>query len=69
MASSAICTWLIYFVYPCGSLGGFVGPYGIGLIKGQGYAATTGLLLLAALLVMSFFMTVFICVREHAPSA
>ena len=52
-----------------GNLGGFVGPYGIGLIKGQGYAATTGLLFLAALLVMSFFMTVFIRVREHAEPA
>jgi ACS family tartrate transporter-like MFS transporter len=40
-----------------GNLGGFVGPFGIGYIKGTGSSASTGLLFLAALLVVAFFMT------------
>lgn len=42
-----------------GNLGGFVGPYAIGLIKGSGKSATAGLLFLSGLLVISFLMTLF----------
>lgn len=42
-----------------GNLGGFVGPYAIGLIKGTGRSATTGLIFLSALLVVAFLMTIF----------
>lgn len=53
-----------------GNLGGFVGPFAIGYIKGQGYPATTGLYLLAGLLLISFLMTYFIRIKENAtPSA
>jgi ACS family tartrate transporter-like MFS transporter len=47
-----------------GNLGGFVGPFAIGYIKGQGYPATTGLYFLAALLLISFLMTYFIRIKE-----
>jgi ACS family tartrate transporter-like MFS transporter len=47
-----------------GNLGGFVGPFAIGYIKGSGNAATTGLLFLAALLVVSFLMTLLIRINE-----
>lgn len=47
-----------------GNLGGFVGPFAIGYIKGQSESATTGLIFLAALLVVSFLMTVFIRIAE-----
>ncbi|MBB5423163.1 MFS transporter [Paraburkholderia sp. CNPSo 3155] len=43
-----------------GNLGGFVGPFAIGYLKGAGKSATPGLLFLSALLVMSFLMTYFI---------
>lgn len=49
-----------------GNLGGFVEPFAIGYIKGQGGSSTTGLLFLSGLLVMSFLMTFFIRIREHA---
>ncbi|MBP0597542.1 MFS transporter [Herbaspirillum sp. LeCh32-8] len=52
-----------------GNLGGFVGPSLIGYVKGSGGGATTGLLFLAALLVLSFLMTVFIRVRENTAAA
>ena len=42
-----------------GNLGGFVGPYAIGLIKGTGRGATAGLVFLSALLAVSFLMTLF----------
>ncbi|HEY3539017.1 MAG TPA: MFS transporter [Trinickia sp.] len=48
-----------------GNLGGFVGPFAIGYIKGSGHSATHGLLFLAALLVASFLMTFFIRVDER----
>ncbi|HDR9872798.1 TPA: MFS transporter [Burkholderia cenocepacia] len=48
-----------------GNLGGFVGPFAIGYIKGTGQSATPGLLFLAALLVASFFMTFFIRINEQ----
>ncbi|MFJ3057640.1 MFS transporter [Herbaspirillum sp. NPDC087042] len=52
-----------------GNLGGFVGPSLIGYVKGQGYAASTGLMFLAAMLVVAFLMTIFIRIRESAPRA
>ncbi|MFM0203708.1 MFS transporter [Paraburkholderia fungorum] len=48
-----------------GNLGGFVGPFAIGYIKGEGQSATAGLLFLSGLLVVSFFMTIFIRIAEH----
>ncbi|RQZ05289.1 MFS transporter [Burkholderia sp. Bp9031] len=48
-----------------GNLGGFVGPFMIGFVKGTGQSATPGLLFLAALLVVSFLMTFFIRVHEQ----
>lgn len=43
-----------------GNLGGFVGPYAIGLIKGsRGGSASAGLVFLSALLLISFVMTFF----------
>jgi MFS transporter, ACS family, tartrate transporter len=48
-----------------GNLGGFVGPFAIGYLKGDGKSATAGLYFLAALLVVAFFMTLFIRVQEH----
>ncbi|MEM5316360.1 MFS transporter [Paraburkholderia sp. JHI869] len=47
-----------------GNLGGFVGPFAIGYIKGSGQSATPGLLFLAALLVGAFLMTFFIRISE-----
>jgi MFS transporter, ACS family, tartrate transporter len=47
-----------------GNLGGFVGPFAIGYIKGDGGTATRGLLFLAGLLVVSFLMTLFIRLSE-----
>jgi MFS transporter, ACS family, tartrate transporter len=48
-----------------GNLGGFVGPFAIGYIKGAGKSATPGLLFLSALLVAAFLMTYFIRVNER----
>ena len=42
-----------------GNLGGFVGPYTIGYIKDWTGSAFGGLLFLAGLLFLSFFMTWF----------
>jgi ACS family tartrate transporter-like MFS transporter len=50
-----------------GNLGGFVGPFAVGYIKGRGGSSTTGLLFLSALLVMSCIMAVAIRLREHDP--
>jgi ACS family tartrate transporter-like MFS transporter len=47
-----------------GNLGGFVGPFAIGLVKGSGRSATTGLALLSALLAIAFLMTIFMQVTE-----
>ncbi|QBR03025.1 MFS transporter [Paraburkholderia pallida] len=52
-----------------GNLGGFVGPFAIGYIKGSGQSATPGLLFLAALLVASFLMTLFIRITEERISS
>lgn len=48
-----------------GNLGGFFGPFMIGYIKSTSKHATSGLLFLAALLVVSFLMTFFIRVTEQ----
>lgn len=55
----------IAIINSIGNLGGFVGPFVIGYIKGQGHGAAAGLLVLAALLVISFLMTWFIRVAEQ----
>lgn len=47
-----------------GNLGGFVGPSLIGYVKGAGNSATMGLLVLSALLVVSFMMTILIRIKE-----
>jgi ACS family tartrate transporter-like MFS transporter len=52
-----------------GNLGGFVGPYAIGLIKGTGRSATAGLVFLSALLAVSFLMTLFMRLPSSQPDA
>ena len=48
-----------------GNLGGFVGPFAIGLIKGsKGGSAAGGLVFLSALLLVSFFMTLFMRISD-----
>ncbi len=42
-----------------GNLGGFVGPYMIGFVKGETGSATAGLIFLAALILIAFAMTYF----------
>jgi ACS family tartrate transporter-like MFS transporter len=59
----------IAIINSIGNLGGFVGPFAIGYIKGQAGSATTGLLFLAALLVVSFLMTLLIRIKESRPGA
>lgn len=54
----------IAIINSIGNLGGFVGPYAIGYIKGAGNSASKGLLFLAGLLVISFLMTIFIRLDE-----
>jgi ACS family tartrate transporter-like MFS transporter len=51
-----------------GNLGGFVGPFAIGYIKGTGASATPGLLFLSGLLVLAFLMTLFLRLTEHTDS-
>jgi MFS transporter, ACS family, tartrate transporter len=43
-----------------GNLGGFVGPYVLGLVKGWTGSQGAGLLMLSALLLISFLMTYFV---------
>jgi MFS transporter, ACS family, tartrate transporter len=50
-----------------GNLGGFVGPYMIGVVKGTSSSATGALAFLAALLVIAFFMTLFMQVQNEEP--
>lgn len=53
-----------------GNLGGFVGPYMIGVIKGLGNSSpTSALAFLSALLAVSFLMTLFMQTRNPAESA
>ncbi|MFO1304853.1 MAG: MFS transporter [Burkholderiales bacterium] len=53
-----------------GNLGGFVGPYMIGVVKGStGGSATGALGFLSALLVVSFLMTLFMRLQEPEPEA
>jgi ACS family tartrate transporter-like MFS transporter len=47
----------IALINTIGSLGGFVGPYAVGLVKDATGSFTGGLLLLAALLLVSAFAT------------
>lgn len=47
-----------------GNLGGFVGPYAIGLIKGTGRSATAGLVFLSILLAISFLMTLLMRISD-----
>jgi len=49
-----------------GNLGGFVGPYAIGLIKGTGRSATAGLAFLSALLAVAFVMTILMRLGDGA---
>ena len=51
-----------------GNLGGFVGPYMIGVVKGTGSSATGALAFLSALLVIAFFMTLFMHVQNEEPA-
>ena len=47
-----------------GSLGGFVGPSLIGMVKGNSQSAANGLLFLSALLMAGFLMTLFMRVTN-----
>ena len=49
-----------------GNLGGFAGPYAIGLVKGSTGSATAGLIFLSSLLVVSFLMTALMRLEERA---
>jgi len=52
-----------------GNLGGFVGPYVIGVIKGSGNASpTSALTFLSGLLVISFLMTLFMQIQNKPDS-
>lgn len=52
-----------------GNLGGFVGPYAIGLLKGdKGGDASAGLVFLAALLLIAFLMTFFMRLSDDSRS-
>jgi MFS transporter, ACS family, tartrate transporter len=50
-----------------GNLGGFVGPYMLGVVKGTSNSATGALAFLAGLLVIAFLMTLFMRVQNEAP--
>jgi ACS family tartrate transporter-like MFS transporter len=55
-----------------GNLGGFVGPYMIGVVKGSGNgggSTTAALGFLSALLVVAFLMALFMRTRNEAPEA
>ena len=52
-----------------GNLGGFVGPFMIGVVKGSSSSATGALGFLSALLVVAFFMTLFMRVQNDAPES
>lgn len=55
----------IAIINSIGNLGGFVGPFFIGYVKGNSDSATTGLMLLAGLVFIAFLMTLFIRIKEH----
>jgi MFS transporter, ACS family, tartrate transporter len=48
-----------------GNLGGFLGPLAIGFTKKLGGSTAAGLLFLSGLLLVSFFMTLLIPIKEH----
>ncbi|MEJ8851306.1 MFS transporter [Variovorax rhizosphaerae] len=50
-----------------GNLGGFAGPYMIGVVKGTSSSATGALAFLSALLVIAFLMTLFMRVQYDQP--
>lgn len=52
-----------------GNLGGFVGPYAIGIIKGATGDTKVGLLFLSALLLISFLMVLFMKIDDKATQA
>jgi ACS family tartrate transporter-like MFS transporter len=54
----------IAIINSIGNLGGFVGPFFIGYVKETTHSATTGLMLLAALVCVAFLMTLFIRINE-----
>lgn len=55
----------IAIINSIGNLGGFVGPFMIGFIKGKTHSATSGLLFLAALLLVAFLMAYLMRIQEH----
>lgn len=55
----------IAIINSIGNLGGFVGPFAIGYIKGNTNSASTGLMFLAGLVVIAFFMTLLIRLDER----
>jgi ACS family tartrate transporter-like MFS transporter len=59
----------IAIINSIGNLGGFVGPFFIGYVKGSTHSATTGLMMLAALVCVAFLMTVFIRIDERRAAA
>lgn len=59
----------IAIINSIGNLGGFVGPFFIGYVKGSTSSATTGLMLLAALVCVAFLMTAFIRIDERKVAA
>jgi ACS family tartrate transporter-like MFS transporter len=59
----------IAIINSIGNLGGFVGPFFIGYVKGTTHSATTGLMLLAGLVCVAFLMTLFIRIDERRAAA
>jgi len=59
----------IAIINSIGNLGGFVGPFFIGYVKGNTHSATTGLMLLAGLVLVAFLMTILIRIKEHRVAA
>ena len=52
-----------------GNLGGFVGPYLIGVVKGWTGSAVAGLMFLSAMVLVAFFMTYFAKLEDKPGSA
>jgi ACS family tartrate transporter-like MFS transporter len=52
-----------------GNLGGFVGPFMIGVVKGSSSNASGALHFLSALLVIAFFMALFMRIQNEEPEA
>ena len=58
--SRSTATVSIAVINSIGNLGGFVGPFMIGMVKGNTQSASAGLLFLSALLAIAFIMTLLI---------